>query len=1608
MSNLDDEILAELEPSPSTLPPGAVTDFGEYREREEEYRRRKEKEAARPPYVRPPRQPERKSGWDAFFENVGRMAREQAQIKPPSLRDAALDLFLGPLRPAFDPRTEFEREFIATPVERAGKALTLPFQATAGVAMGLERGVRQGHGITRTIGEMLGGGIERVAKGVSTLGETFTPEGQETPGQFMGRGIRETFGLSKEESEVLGKAFEIAGEVLAFPGAPKDISRLSNGALFWMERMRKASKAERIALTGTREFKAVQAELKQAAQRFETERDFLRQEKGALGEIRGQRADVRESIREGIEQELKREPLPPDLNKIILREMGVEEAPAAALTPPIARRPPAGMEAPPRPAPAGAAMEMLGPVRPAAPLREADTSSNAIRDILAKAEEGRSRGIGIGDLWRQAESRGVSRADFERVLQGLEREGRVSLFATDEATRYAPQELLPRKGGLPIYAVGPGKKAGRASEMAATFAEGLAREVPDVGPGRAQPPSIEEVAGFTLPAYSRSVPAPSSVPGGAGATMSPAQARRSLTDVTALITRQGGQATEFSQSKGLMGFYSPKTRDVVTRRLNDGTFWHEFGHWLEETIAGAGKGPSPFLRGQAGATLQHLAGELDPLSAGLKVTKVSSKTSEGFAEFLRFYATNPDHARKLAPKTAAWLETTAIHANDETAKAIGELRKIQAALKSYSSAPIMDRLGTMIVKHGEVAVEDVRAAVSPVTSAINTIADDTAIVAEMARRAGLSPATDPAEWALRARNTPHAYWTEKGTLDFNTRAVNGPSVQQIVKTAGDQDLFKRYLLAREFVELYKARGIPPPTEFLEPWLIRAEGGDHARIIRQLEEAVSEVRAKHPNVAEAADKLFQRHADARLEYMNEGGVIGADDITRMKRTQYYAPTRRSMEYSREVEEQTEKGLGFLKRKSKKGSLREILDPIQQTVLDDGAALKRTAVNQVGIGLIRIVDNVPQEAARWGLRLADPNKVPKVALKGMLEDIVGDVAKLIGMTPEEAAIRLGLDEIDLLEQVKIWRIFEEAPEGRQYMRVLNKPRADGTRHLPKYGDEIWLEVPKDVRAMLAAPEGADSAFWKISDAITGTFTRATTGHVAFGIADFFRNIPNAAIMSPGVGAGVSAIPGVSVGQALGRGAVGLAARVAPKITGLEKWMDLYRRLDTSRSTFQAQAGRLFSPGVESAITGKRTTIRKLVGAIFDDGSRAFSDAIRVGEVRAKVLKEGWDINNLTPDQLAVLSKAGREIGTDFSKRGAALQAVARLTPFLRPAIGGEVSLWRNLGRGMAKNPLATTSALFSSVAMPSALLWYVNHDQPWYRDRPEDERRNYWMFKVGEQVFRIPKPPGSIGTLATLAELALDMAFGENPRATTEALHAFLGLGSSFIPLGSNPVARWVVERVFGVRFDAEALRKPRPIIPRGMENLPPELQAYPEQGPTVRTLAKTPGLGDLFGRSPIQFERSLTTFTGPLGRYGLQTSDVLARLFGAEEKKLPTEARGLPVLSRFLGPAVPTSTPSRDQLYEDLAELELVKKRIKAAVETGDLERARTLEKENEDLLRREKEIERIVKHDRRDRAAIRAIRAQEGLSPEERLRKMRDLQTRSNEAVRRALTPPRR
>jgi hypothetical protein len=300
------------------------------------------------------------------------------------------------------------------------------------------------------------------------------------------------------------------------------------------------------------------------------------------------------------------------------------------------------------------------------------------------------------------------------------------------------------------------------------------------------------------------------------------------------------------------------------------------------------------------------------------------------------------------------------------------------------------------------------------------------------------------------------------------------------------------------------------------------------------------------------------------------------------------------------------------------------------------------------------------------------------------------------------------------------------------------------------------------------------------------------------------------------------------------------------------------------------------------------------------------------------------------------ASREVTVDFQRIGAKMAGINAITAFQNVSIQG---LDRTF-RALKDNPKAM-SAASGLITTASVALWFANKDEDWYREVPQWERDTFWHAKMGEVIYRFPKPQELGVMFGSVPERVLEAFVKDNPNAFKEFSDTVGGmLVPSFIPDAvSTPFEQMVNKNLF----------TGNPIVNQAAEKLLPAYQFNDYTTEAAKGIAKLieaiPYVKDIGSKdaklaSPMVIENYVRGWTGSLGMYTLQAIDqALIKVGVVKDQKPEATLSDIPFIKAFVSRYPSASTQSIKDFNEKYGQIERVWNTIKALDKRGESDEA---------------------------------------------------------------------
>ena len=1029
------------------------------------------------------------------------------------------------------------------------------------------------------------------------------------------------------------------------------------------------------------------------------------------------------------------------------------------------------------------------------------------------------------------------------------------------------------------------------------------------------------------------------------------------------------------------GMFDARTGEVRVRAPEDAeTAAHELAHLIDSRVYGpklrennAGKPERPWLQDEAFA---------DELKA---VSYDKQSVSEGFAEAVRLWATQPDQARQFAPKASEFLDGMADR-SDQFGKALSQTRD---RLRDWYHSEPVERLASKI-GDGDRTVGD-------------RVLD--------AAAAGVSPEVRQGLWRQFQfkvfDDMSGIYYAEKdihgkgdiaGGAYQNARVARAASIvaEQAIEQGAPKVAKENGKIAgldfegKSFLDIIDQVPVRERPDW-ERYIISRSATETMEQGREnlLSEREIEAGLKLGEQREYFETAFQEYLEWNEALKQAGidfGIVDPEKAANWQRELYVPFFRVSEDHSQSPGQGSDKsrpGAQEITRRLKGGTanVRNLIQTIQENakyILSTG--IRNNAMREV-------VDDIQEhadESARWLVKAKGHMQAQNLhvnRIKSTLSQAMSGLPKgtqdQVGKAYDEWAQENG-------EQVAFWSMVNEPAKlpGERVVAVLR----DGKPEYYEVGDELLFNsLQRMTRPVRKGVIGAGRG-------IRQMVQKGITLNPSFLLRNTLRAELSAVAYSRDV-----YVPFVDAAR-------GFASRIRRDAT-YKEWLasgGAAGSISHADDLVQArQRGRLFDFYKQHGISMRSIVHTPLdVLRAYERVSQMTEEAARLSEYRKVKTKTG------SRRQAAY---ASREVGTDFSVRGASdsLNAMQDVVPFLGAAMAG-IELF---GRTARARPLqmATYAGM---LAAGSAALAAFNSGNPWDDTEEDWLKEAHWRFyipkpgsdlEVGENDDGefIARKRGSkdkwrkmsraeaqkhydrylmpkfwdVGAIASIAERWTEVALGTSEPGFAAKRTGKIILDQfklSITPAAVAPAVELWANKSF---FTGRAIESP------SMKNMP----AAERYGPYTSSLSK--GVGEATGLSPAKMDHALRSYFGIFAIGAMMASDAV------------TGNKPTLKLSELPGPiAVKGRTPGRTQaetdLYKAMTEVREAKNSLKAAKEEGDRAKMR----DYGPMARRDPEFKSIRKRLSGFRAEERRIQ-RSAMDPRRKTETLDALRTRKNQAI---------
>jgi hypothetical protein len=372
-------------------------------------------------------------------------------------------------------------------------------------------------------------------------------------------------------------------------------------------------------------------------------------------------------------------------------------------------------------------------------------------------------------------------------------------------------------------------------------------------------------------------------------------------------------------------------------------------------------------------------------------------------------------------------------------------------------------------------------------------------------------------------------------------------------------------------------------------------------------------------------------------------------------------------------------------------------------------------------------------------------------------------------------------------------------------------------------------------------------------------------------------------------------------------------------------------------------------------------------------------------------------------------------DFTRRGGSqtLGILTKIIPFLNARIQGMDVLYQAGRSGIRFATGSTRGEKDANIgkkflvrgAMLAAIsigLEALNQDDEDYKQLDDYIKNGNMLIPLKEfglkgEFLAIPKPFEAGLLFSTIPQQIYKTTTGE--ASTRENVELFWDqLASTF---GVNPIPQAILppmEIITNHNFYTGL-----PLISEGKSRLAPELQYNTNTSQIAMMIGGLPifynmDTGRFGGMSPIQIDKLISGYGGPIGTYMVQAVSLAMKDFGdIGPERMPSEMSNLPVVKSFFIDAKNKNPKVVTQAYELFRITDEVNRTMSRLRQSGDAEALAEYVEENRDIIRNKKYVFSLADRLNKISAQERMIERSEDMSRDEKLaaqQRLRDVRLR--------------
>lgn len=881
-----------------------------------------------------------------------------------------------------------------------------------------------------------------------------------------------------------------------------------------------------------------------------------------------------------------------------------------------------------------------------------------------------------------------------------------------------------------------------------------------------------------------------------------------------------------------LGFYRDRNKEVRVKKSGDiEVVAHEIAHAIDYD--------TPAVR--EAYKQKHFRDEL------LTVSYDNKNIKEGFAEFVRLWATQRENAKSAAPQFYDWFENF-VRTNEKYGPA---LIKAQQNMTAWFDQSALDRARSKVGEFEQSAVQTVGSRFR------QTVIDDlSGIEAVEKHLTGSVAAGGIYETARLSRG---ASGVLQGAVQYGAPKRMGDRTV-LVDLAGQPSVIQATVNGKtKLVKNPKYNGggleaiLEPVSDNLADFGLYAIGrraaflksqGRENLFTRNEIEAMKALETPERRKAFADWNKFNKQV---LDFAQSSGIINSKNREQWE-TDVYLPFWR-------IDKNSTKGKGggsVIKKLT--GGTSNVRDPIANIFQNTKMLIEAAIVNEAKRKVIRGIAE-HDRGGEFIAKIPTTNKAVHVDKEQIRKEFQTVIDQAGGVDPE-TAFELEMQFESMEPFIRFW-LHGQAPKGDDVVSFMEE------------GKTLYYQVADPIlyRSLTNMPRQlAHNPVTRWLKSLKNISQMTVTLSVDFMLRNILRDTVMASVLSKN-----GFVPFVDAAK-------GFKHRVTSDPV-YQEWLasggaisgffndegDLQRSLETFYKTHNIP--------YELVVNTPKKLLKSLSNI-----ADSFEAATRLSEFRRTIEKGG------TQKQAAFQS---RDISSDFAMRGdgETLGFLYDTVMFLKAGVVGMDRVYRGLATDTNRGQVALKTGM---LALASMGLYALNRDNPLYDELEDWEKDNHWHFFIptqryydalsrGEDLskinprelythFRFPKP-WEIGGIGTIAERSLAGVLDKDPSQAGAMLNVIREMFRyEFMPQAFKPLYEQATNNISFIN---------RPIETPAMENVEPWARSAPSGSRLLREIGEsTRNNPRALQINPARTEALLRGYFNTWAMYGLTLADAM--------------------------------------------------------------------------------------------------------------------------------------